>query len=92
MKTAVSAGIATAIIYLVTPDTMTRMQTLLFLLTIFGVMAYFIAWIDEQIQRIRHKRESLQIRKPKRRHEKVIDFPVRRNVRIIPAFKVANGK
>lgn len=87
MRTGVIAAGATAIIYLITPDTMTRMQTLLFLITVFGCSAYFTAWVLEQIERIKRKRMSLQIRK-KRRQDKIIDFPVRRNIKIIPAFKV----
>lgn len=92
MKTAVSAGIATAVIYLATPDTMTRIQTLLFLLTIFGCTAYFIAWVDEQIRRIRRKRQSLIIRKRQRREDKIIDFRMRSRAKYIPAFPVLEKK
>lgn len=90
MKIGASAAIVTAVIYLNAPDILTPMQTLLFLITIFGCSAYFIAWCFEQIDRVRRKRASLQIRKPRRRHEKIIDFPVRPRTRIIPAFKVVS--
>ena len=88
MKIGVSAAIATAVIYLNVPDIMTPPQTLLFLITIFGCSAYFIGWCFEQAERIQRKRRSLIIRKARRRHEKVIDFPVRSRTIHIPAFKV----
>ena len=90
MKIGVSAAIATAVIYLNVPDIMTPPQTLLFLITIFGCSAYFIGWCFEQIDRVKRKRASLKIRKPRRRHEKIIDFPVRSRTKIIPAFKVVS--
>ena len=88
MKIGVFAAVATAIIYLSTPDTMTRMQTLLFLITIFGCSAYFIAWVIEEIESVKRKRRSLVIRQKKQRWQKVIDFRMHSNVKHIPAFPV----
>ena len=88
MRIGVSAAIATAVIYLSAPDILSPMQTLLFLITVFGACAYFIAFCFDQVERIQKKRRSLTIRKAKRRYEKVIDFPVRPRTKIIPAFKV----
>lgn len=88
MKIGGLAALATAIIYLSAPDILSRTQTLLFLITVFGVCAYVIAWCFEQVERIQRKRKSLTIRKAKKRYEKVIDFPVRPRIKYIPAFKV----
>ena len=88
MRIGVMAAISTAIIYLVTPDTMSRMQTLLFLITIFGCSAYFIAWVIEEIESVKRKRRSLVIRQKKQRWQKVIDFRMHSSVKHIPAFPV----
>ena len=88
MRIGVMAAISTAIIYLVTPDTMSRMQTLLFLITVFGCSAYFIAWVIEEIESVKRKRRSLVIRQKKQRWQKVIDFRMHSYVKHIPAFPV----
>lgn len=88
MNIGLSAAVVTAVVYLTAPDILTPVQTLLFLITVFGCSAYFIGWCFEQAELIRRKRRSLTIRKAKKRYEKVIDFPVRPRVKVIPAFRV----
>jgi len=78
------AAVITVIVYLCTPNIMTQIETLLFLVTIFMASAYLVGIIDDQIQRIRRKRLSLRIRKQRK---KIIDFKMKRIVHI-PAYPV----
>lgn len=87
MELLLSAAISTAA-YLILPDILSQAETILFLITGIVVSFMTISWISDQIERIQRKRRSLIIRKAKRRHEKVVDFPVRPYKKIIPAFKV----
>ena len=84
LSAAISAGA-----YLILPDILSQAETILFLITGIVVSFMCICWIKDQIDHIQRKRRSLTIRKAKRRHEKVIDFPVRPRIKHIPAFKVA---
>lgn len=82
------ALLATVFIYLNVPDIMTPVETVLFMITVFGCSAYFIGFVFEQIERVKRKRRSLVIRQKKQRWEKIIDFRMRSNVKHIPAFPV----
>lgn len=84
----VTAAFISAVAYLIVPDILTPIETILFLWAVFVVSAMCIFWCEKQIKRIKDKRASLCIRKNRRR-EKVIDFPVHSRVKHIPAFKVA---
>lgn len=88
MKIVELAAVATAIIYLHTPDILSRPETLLYLIVVFGCSAYFIGFIYEQIERVQRKRRSLVIRKKTRRLQKIIDFPIKSRIKHIPAFPV----
>ena len=83
----VVAAAISAVVYLIVPDILSPIETILFLWTVFILSSMCIFWIQEQIERIRTKRESLCIRK-NRRSEKVIDFRMRSKTIYIPAFKV----
>ena len=87
MELLLSATIS-AVIYLIVPDILSPIETILFLITGIVVSFMSICWIKDQIECIRRKRQSLTIRKTKQRCEKVIDFPIRPRTRIIPAFRV----
>ena len=85
--TIMSAVIIAAGVYLIVPDILTPIETVLFLWAAFVISIMVICWVQEQVQKIRAKRASLEIRKNRRR-DKVIDFPMRGRVKHIPAFKV----
>ena len=82
-----TAVLISAAAYLIVPEILNPVETLLFLWAVFVVSAMCVFWVQEQIQKIRDKRDSLCIRKNRRR-EKVIDFPLQSRVKHIPAFKV----
>lgn len=84
LSAAISAGA-----YLILPDILSQAETILFLITGIVVSFMTISWIKDQVERIQRKRRSLIIRKARRRHQKIVDFPVRPYKKIIPAFKVA---
>ena len=82
LAAAISAGI-----YMIVPDILNPVETVLFLWTFFVIALLSLCWLQDQAEQIRTKRESLCIRK-NRRSEKIVDFRMRSRVKYIPAFKV----
>lgn len=82
------SALITVVVYLAVPDILTPVETVLFLWAGYVVSLMTVFWVQERIEEIRAKRESLMITRNRRRH-KVIDFPVRGRIKHIPAFKVA---
>lgn len=80
------------IAYMVIPDILTRTETVLLLWAVTASAFVCLQDIGAEIEAVRKRREALKIR-PKAeaieaRRGKVIDFPVRKPARRIPAFKV----
>lgn len=90
MKHAIAA-ITSGITYLLLPDILTPIETVMLLIGLYASMIALLLTIEEQIEAVRTGREQLKIRKPGR-DKKIVDFRVKSRAIRIPAYKVGERR
>lgn len=92
MKHAIAA-ITSGITYLLLPDILTPIETVMLLIGLYASMIALLLTIEEQIEAVRTGRERLKIRKPgKDRSGKIVDFRLKSRAIHIPAYKVGERR
>lgn len=82
------AGVGSLVIYVLLPDILTRVETVLTIGYFYAVIWLIYGWAADRIARIRANRERLQIKRRRKRSQGRVDVRIKSRAVEIPAYRV----